>query len=90
MLASGCTTTGSLPISITDVQNDAVLACSFLPTAATVANILAAGNPILVTAEAVAQAICAAITPTKTTAKLRGNMVLPEVNGVVIQGSWVK
>lgn len=88
---AGCATTGGVPnINVQDVQNAALAACSFLPTASTVANIIAAGNPALQTAEAVAQAICAAVAVASPSGKLGGSIALPTVNGVVIHGTWVK
>ena len=91
---SGCATTGGLaPISIAGVQNAAVAACAFLPTATTVGNIIAAGNPLLTTAEAIAQAICAAVTQAPTVAAKSGRrmmVVQPMVNGVPIQGKFLR
>jgi hypothetical protein len=82
----GCTTTGA--IDVTTIQQDAVLACGFLPTVGTVANIIAVGNPLLATAEAVAAAICAAVAPAKASGRL--GAVAPQVNGVTIHGRFVQ
>lgn len=49
--------------NIGQVQSLAVGVCAFLPTAETVARILAAGSPALATSSAIANAICAAISP---------------------------
>lgn len=78
------------PINTTDVQNAAVAACGFLPTASTVAGIIAAasggaGTAIITTVDSVAAAICAAVVPAKA-GRLRG---APMVNGVVVHGKWV-
>ncbi len=67
---TGVTTIGS--INVADVQNDAVAICSYLPTAATVANIISANNPVVITADAVATAICQAVSPAKAAAHRRG------------------
>jgi len=78
-----CSTTGKP--SIADAQAAAVKACSFLPTANTVANIIAAGSPALGTASAIADAICAAIAP-----KAGAGAGRPTVAGVPIDGQRVQ
>ncbi len=82
---SGCATTGTDP-NVSATQNLAVTICGFLPTIETVAAIFATGNPLLQTASAVAQAICSAVVPPKS-ARLRA--VVPQVNGITIQGQFV-
>ena len=72
--------------TVAEIQSITVTVCGFLPTASTVANILANGNPIVATATAVANAICAAVVPTKS-ARLRA--IVPTVNGVVVHGRFV-
>ena len=72
---------------IAEIQQDAVLACSFLPTVNTVANILAAGVPGLSVASSVAQAICSSVTAATTAGALRANAA-PTVAGVVIHGRF--
>ena len=84
-MAACATTPGGTGISVASVQSAAVLACSFQPTADTVAGILAVGNPAIATAEAVAAAICAAVTGK---AAKRGAAV-PTVAGVPVKGSFV-
>lgn len=85
--ASTGTGTGPTPADvIAEARNIAVAACGFLPAVSTVAGILAAGNPALTTASAVASAICAAVT---APAAARGTRI-PTVNGVPVQGSFVK
>jgi hypothetical protein len=64
--------------------------CRFFPTAATVANILAIGNPALMTASAIAGAICAAVTRKQNQQAfgLVGRNAPPTVEGIVIEGEW--
>jgi predicted small secreted protein len=90
----GCATTGGTPINvqsfIEQVQAAASVACGFLPTAETVAQIIATGNPIVTTAGDVANAICKAVTvppstPPAVAARLRAAGP-PTVAGVVIHG----
>jgi hypothetical protein len=83
---AGTVTATSVATTIADVQQAAVLACGFLPTAATVASILSGGNPLVSTASAIAQAICTAVT---AKAVRRGGPA-PSVGGVVIHGRFVK
>ncbi len=86
----GVTTIGG--ISVADVQNDAVAICSYLPTASTVANIVSANNPAVVTAEAVAAAICGAVAPPKAARYRASKAALPFVYippSVQIQGNFV-
>jgi hypothetical protein len=77
-------------IDIATVQADAVLVCSYLPAAGTIASIIAANNPITLTAEAVAAAICAAVAPNSVAARraLASGVYIPP--SVVIQGHFVK
>lgn len=95
---AGCATT-STPTStadiITAVQNDAVLACKFLPTAATVAEIVSSAVPgaanATTMASQLAAQICAAVTAAvPTSGARRRSAIAPMVNGVVIHGRWVK
>ena len=84
----GCGTTGGLSApTIAEVQAAAVAACSFLPTATTVANIIAAGNPLVDTAASIAAAICSALAANKSSARKRATV--PTVNGIVIHGRFV-
>ncbi len=62
VVLSACATAGTGSVTIQDVQNAAVAACSFLPTADSVAALLNANGAIM-TAAAIAKLICAAITP---------------------------
>lgn len=85
-----CATLGTGGLGSSDtiiaIQNAAVAACSFLPTAGTIANIIKANDPKLITAEAVAAAICAAIAPTTQHALIA---TTPKVDGVAIVGAFV-
>lgn len=80
---AGCDLTSSTPTAA-QVQAAAVAACNFLPTASTVANLIASNNASLSSAEAIAKAICAAVTA--SSGKLRG---APNVNGIDIHGRFV-
>ena len=89
---TGGTTIGG--IDIATVQADAVAACSYLPTAATVAAIISANNPVAITAIAVATAICQAVAPgsvvaaaKKATRKASFVYIPPTL---VIQGNFVR
>jgi hypothetical protein len=84
----GCTTTGTFDLAtfVSQVQSTTNAVCAFIPTAETVANIVATGNPIVATADAVANAICDAVRP-KTTGRLRAPGP-PTVAGVVVHGRF--
>ena len=79
---------------IAQVQNYTKLACGFVPTAATIINILGSSIPGVSATTAVAQAICAAIAPPMMAGRnfgakktVKGWNVTPgAVNGVVIEG----
>ena len=86
----GCGTTGGLSApTIAQVQAAAVAACSFLPTATTVAQIISAGNPLVTTAGAIAQAICSALATSSVKSSARLHAVQPMVGNVVIHGRFV-
>lgn len=72
------------------VQDKAVALCGFLPTAASVAAMLAASNPIVTGVIGIATAICQAVSasqaPGLSLTSMRG---LGTVNGVPIEGSFV-
>ena len=53
----------NLPAIISQAQQATHQACAFIPTAETVANILAAGNVAVKTGSEIATAICAALAP---------------------------
>lgn len=104
----GCATNGTIPPviggttppvqnditnAITQVQNAAVLACGFLPTATTVANIigtLTGVGPATQAATTIAAQICAAVVPAHS-GKHRGAPVV-RVHGktIAVHGHFVK
>lgn len=89
---AACTTTDPISgeqIAITDVQSGAKAACRFLPTAETVADIIATDDPHLATASAIARAICAAIDPRAPGGIMTLYKAAPTLNGVVIRGETV-
>lgn len=104
MMLSGCGTLGigtptETPINVNDIlskaRDAAIAACGFAPAIATIANIIAVGNPGVMTASAIGAAVCAAIAPPPKTATLlkagrvatvRGWQVTPgAVNGVPVR-----
>ena len=90
LLVAGCATnpfTGA-PVTAADITNDAVIACGFLPTAATVEAMLNA-NGAIQTAQAIAQAICSLAQAKQ--GKLGGipmpaGIIIP--NGFVVRGKF--
>lgn len=90
---AGCTTvdpgTGE-DVVVNDVRSAAKAACRFLPTAETVAEIIATGDPRLSTASAIARAICAALDPQTPAGIMTLYKAAPTLNGVVIRGEFVK
>ena len=73
---------------IKTVQEATVNVCRFLPTASTVLNLLSLSNPAMLTAEAIAYAICRALR--KQPAALFGSgKPKPMIEGVVIEGDFV-
>jgi hypothetical protein len=84
--ATGSVTATTVAATVAQVQQATILACNFLPTAATVASILSGGNPLVSTASAIAQAICTAV----TTKAARQGGPAPSVGNVVIHGRFVK
>jgi nitrous oxide reductase accessory protein NosL len=88
---AGCTTTADpvsgAPTQIEIIQTAATTACRFLPTAETVANIIAAGDPRLASASAIARAICDAVAPSTGVGTLF--RAVPTVGGVVVRGEFI-
>jgi hypothetical protein len=84
---AGCQT-ADVESKISAVQSGTRIACKFVPTVATVAKILAAGNPLVDSAKGVADAICNAVT-TAPLADGPGDRT-PRVNGVVVKGQFVR
>jgi len=101
LTVAGCNapSTGTVISTTTTVVNDVAIAtktaCSFVPTATTIAQILNASSQVL-TAAQIAQIICQAVntTPTTTTKSISKSIspILLEVNGkvVVVNGAFVK
>jgi len=87
---SGCATFDPAQVNadIQKVQQIAITVCGFLPTVSTVVNIFAA-NPLLNTAEMIAQAICSAVTPSAQL-QARRRATVPNVGGVPVHGRFVR
>jgi hypothetical protein len=77
---------------IDQVRQYAVTACGFLPTVETVANIIGTFSggaaPAITSVSQVADAICSAVLSTGGTKRSRA--AAPRVNGVVVQGTFVR
>jgi len=80
---------GDTAAQVAKVQNYTATICGFIPTAAAVGAMLTAGNPTVVGVEAIAQAICTAITSYRPQG-VEGDQPCPQVNGVCIEGEWVR
>ncbi len=91
---TGCATPGGGPApggNIFDqVRAITSTVCAFLPTAETIGLILAAGNPALQSAADIANAICAAVAPVRTSGLNRRAVGRPVVGGVVVHGKFLK
>lgn len=82
---------------VTQAQAAALQGCSFLPTAETVASIVAKGNATVSTAEQIADAICGAVkgssaaaaSTTNPTMLLSSAAPAPAVLGVPVHGRFV-
>lgn len=89
---SGCASVGGISPTagsfIDQVRAATSAACAFLPTAETVANILATGNPLVSTASTIADAICNAVKPKLVSGKLR-RATAPSVLGVPVHGKFL-
>lgn len=76
---------------VNDVQAMVTTSCNFVPMATSVAAVILAGNPAVVSAAATAAAICAAIKRARSTGSLLGdNPIEIVVDGVVIEGVFIK
>ena len=101
-LLGGCATNpdGSPVVTAPDIRRSSLrcrgycqVACGFVPTVTTIANIISAGNPAIATAGAISAAICAAINPPKALRRratfaimVKGWRVTPgAVNGVPVR-----
>ncbi len=92
VMLSGCaTTTGGVDtkVLIEQIRQATVAVCGFLPTVTTVADILLAGNPAIITVGAISNAICEAVKTIPPQAARRG-VAPPSVAGVVIHGRFVR
>lgn len=72
---------------VKQIQAIAVGACGFLPVASTVIGILN-GNGAIMTAEAIAQAICGAVSGPR--ARMARSSGVPRVMGVPVRGRFVR
>ena len=92
--ACSTTQTANINAEISQVQQAAVAACSFLPTTATVAAILSAlvpgAAPIEQIAATTASQICSAVSNVKLSGRLGGAVAQPMVNGVPVHGRFVQ
>jgi hypothetical protein len=79
---------GGLGGGIGQIQQGAVAACSFLPTAASVTALLTA-NPALATASAAINAICKVAGAKTLRKKVAGQKVKLNVKGVDVYGEYV-
>jgi Holliday junction resolvasome RuvABC endonuclease subunit len=93
MMLGGCATTSTTTQTpaqiVSSVQTIAVQVCGFLPTAATITDIFLSSNPAYQTAEAIGQAICAAVAPVKQAGRF-GSGPSPMVGGVAVHGKFVQ
>lgn len=88
---AGCTTTTSTgDDTVAKAQAAAKAACSFLPTAETIADIIAVNDPRLATGTAIANAICNALNPETPAGVMTLFKASPTVDGVVIRGERVE
>jgi len=92
---SGCAaqTQATIDTIVATARKYAVAYCGYQPTINTVANIIRAGDPLIQTAEAVANAICTAVTapaPVGVAALSSSARPVPMVAGVVVKGKFVR
>lgn len=72
---------------IKQIQDKVIASCGFLPTAASVAAMLAATNPTVTGVVAIAQAICQVATASRYPKLASVNS--GTVNGVPVEGDWI-
>ncbi len=91
-IGGGTTTVPDIAGIIAQVQSYCRIACGFVPTASTIASILSGGNPGVMAATSISQAICAAIAPPTMAGRygvrrmVKGWVVTPgAVNGVPVR-----
>ncbi len=90
---AGCATTpGNIGSStgIKDIQNAAVAICKFLPAATFVSDLLLSGNVIASSATSIAAQICQAVTTNPLADGPGAKNYRPHVNGVRVQGRFVR
>jgi hypothetical protein len=91
-MLAGCVTTAQIDDTVNKAQQYAVTACGFLPTVSTVAQILSSfvpgASPVEAIAHQAATAICKAVTPVKSS--IRRGDARPSVNGIIIDGKFVR
>lgn len=84
---------------VTQIQAAAVKACGFLPMAESVAAMISAGNPAVISVAAIAGQICTVVkakpVPVSVMGLMEGDVPPPPptwgtVNGVPIQGVFIK
>jgi hypothetical protein len=84
-------TGNTVSLDTTAIQQAAVNACNFEPTAAGIANVVAASNSTLTTIDAVVQLICGAVkAQTSTTASSKLGAAMPNSVEVYVNGQAVK
>lgn len=76
---------------INAAQVKAQQGCNFIPTAQTIADIFAKGDPTVTSIEGMAKTLCDVVAPVKANAPLGLLATHPaEVSGVPVQGTFVK
>ena len=86
---AGCVSTSG----VSTIQHTVVSACGYLPTVATIEDLINLNSPALATATQIAKAICAAVTVKGGAGgpEARGPGVgHPQVDGVPIHGKFVR
>ena len=78
---------GTAPLSVASVEQALANSCGYSADAEVITNIIAGGNPVLATANAIADAICAAVKPA---AGIKRGDALPTVAGVTIRGHFIR
>lgn len=78
---------GNAPLSVASVEQALANGCGYYVDAEVITNIIAGGNPVLATANAIADAICAVVKPA---AGIKRGDALPVVNGVTIRGHFLR
>jgi len=94
-MLGGCAGIGgtTTPVTVQSVEDATVLACGFLPLAASVTALLPTPAAIAAgTAEAIAALICKAVAPVNPTTGVRhrGVAAAPSIDGVVIHGTFIR